>query len=186
MLYCYVNQLCIRKGVKMAKPKVFARELTNKEERKLTAIKRKRTVEYSLRQRAEIILLSAKGTEVKLISCWTGLDQSNVIKWIKRFNEGGIDALGDIPKPGRAKEITKDIELKIAAIALSDPRELDKPFNSWTIETIRKETINSGVMSTISWEATRKALKNCGITSQKSCTWKVSKDPDYEVKKKML
>lgn len=186
MLYCYVNYSSIRKGAKMARAKVFARKLTDKEERKLTAIKRKRAIEYSLRQRAEIILLSAKGTEVKLIACWTGLDQSNVIKWIKRFNEGGIDALADIPKPGRAKEITKDIELKIAAIALSDPRELNKPFNSWTIETIRQETINSGIMKTISWEATRKALKNCNITSQRSCTWKVSKDPDYQVKKKML
>lgn len=68
---------------------------------------------------------------------------------IKRFNEGGIDALGDIPKLGKAKEITKDIELKIVAIALSDPKYLRKPF-SWTIETIRQEAINSGIIANIS------------------------------------
>lgn len=175
----------IRKGINMArKASIFVRELTDKEKQKLTSIKRKRNIDYSLRQRADIILLSAQGCEVKLIAHRTGLDQSNVNKWIKRFNEGGIDALGDIPKPGRTKEITKDIELKIAAIALTDPRDLRKPFTSWTVETIRQEAINTGIIKTISWEATRKALKNSGITPQRSCTWLKSNDPNYESKKK--
>jgi transposase len=56
----------------------------------------KRNIGYSLRQRADTILLSADGCEVKLIVHRAGLDQSNVIKWIKRFNEDEIDALGDI------------------------------------------------------------------------------------------
>lgn len=166
------------------KASIFVRELTENEKQKLTSIKRKRNIDYSLRQRADIILLSSEGCEIKLIALRVGLDQSNVNMWVKRFNEGGIDALGDIPKPGRAKEITKDIELKIAAIALSDPKDLRKPFTSWTVETIRQEVINSGVIASISWEATRKALKNCGITPQRSCTWKESKDPDYDSKKK--
>lgn len=168
------------------KPSVFVRKLTEHEKQKLTSIKRKRNIDYSLRQRADIVLLSSEGCEVKLIAHRVGLDQSNVNMWIKRFNEGGTDSLGDMPKPGRAKEITKDIELKIAAIALADPKDLHKPFTSWTVETIRQEAINSGIIATISWEATRKALKSCGITPQRSCTWKESKDPDYEVKKKIL
>ncbi len=181
----YVNYHCIRKGTKMArKASIFVRELNVKEKQRLTSITRKRNIDYSLKQRADIILLSSEGCEIKLIAHRAGLDQSNVNKWIKRFNEGGIDALGDIPKPGRAKEITKDIELKIAAIALSDPKDLRKPFTSWTVETIRQEAINTGVIETISWEATRKALENCGITPQRRCTWKDSKDPDYESKKK--
>lgn len=165
---------------------IFVREITPVEKQKLTSIMRRRNIDYALKQRADIILLSSEGCEVKIIAHRTGLDQSNVNKWIKRFNEGGIEALGDIPKPGRAKEITKDIELKIAAIALADPKDLHKPFTSWTVETIRQEVINSGVVETISWEATRKALKNCGITPQRSCTWKKSNDPDYESKKKTL
>jgi transposase len=177
----------IRKGTKMArKASIFVRNITLNEKQKLTSIKRKRNIDYSLRQRADIVLLSAEGCEVKLIAHRIGLDQSNVNNWIKRFNEGVIGALCDIPKLGRAKEITKDIELKIAAIALSDPRDLRKPFTSWTVDTIRQEAIASGVIKTISWEATRKALKNCGITPQRSCTWKESKDPDYQSKKKTL
>ena len=141
------------------KPSVFVRELTIEEKQKLDSIKRKRNIDYSLRQRADIILLSNEGCEVKLIAHRVGLDQSNVITWIKRFNEGRIDALVDIPKPGRPKEITKDIELRIAAIALADPKDLHKPFTTWTVETIRQQAISSGVVETISWEATRKALK---------------------------
>lgn len=141
------------------KPSVFVRELTIEEKQKLASIKRKRNKDYSLRQRADIILLSNEGCEVKLIAHRVGLDQSNVITWIKRFNEGRIDALVDIPKPGRPKEITKDIELRIAAIALADPKDLHKPFTTWTVETIRQQAISSGVVETISWEATRKALK---------------------------
>ena len=67
---------------------------------------------------------------------------------------------------------------------MSDPKDLRKPFTSWTVETIRQETINSSVVATISWEATRKTLKNCGITPQRSCTWKEIKDPHYESKKR--
>ena len=110
----------------------------------------KRNINYSLRQRADIILLFADDCEVKLITQKTGLDQSNVNRWFKRFNEGVIDVLGDIPKPGRIKEITKDIELKIAAKALSDPRDLRKPFTSWTVETVRQEAIYTGIVETIS------------------------------------
>lgn len=170
----------------MEKAKIFVRELTDTEKSKLTSIKRRRNIDYALRQRADIILLSSQGCEVKLIEHRTGLDQSNVIKWIKRFNQSGIEALGDIPKSGRPKNITKDIELKIAAIALLDPKQLGKGFTSWTVETIREEAISTGVISSISWESTRKALKNCGITPQRSCTWKESNDPDYESKKKTL
>lgn len=107
-----------------------------------------------------------------------------MIKWIKRFNQGGIEALGDIQKPGRPKQITKDIELKIAAIALSNPKDLNKPFTTWTVETIRQEAIQTNVVEYISWEATRRALKNCDITPQRSCTWKDSNDPDYASKKR--
>lgn len=170
----------------MAKAIVFVRKLTDKEKQKLTSIKKRRSIDYSLRQRADIILLSAQGCEVKLIAHRTSLDQSNVNKWIKRFNQGGIDALGDIPKSGRPKEITKDIELRIAAIALTDPKDLRKPFTLWTVDTIREEAINTGVVKSISWETTRKALKNCDITPQRSCTWKHSTDPDFTSKKKTL
>jgi transposase len=168
----------------MAKAKIFVRELTSAEKSKLTSIKRKRNVDYALRQRVDIILLSSQGCEVKLIEHRTCLDQSNIIKWIRRLNQGGIESLGDIPKPGSPKSITKDIELKIAALALLYPKEINKPYTNWTVETIRKEVINTGMISSISWEATRRALKNCGITSQRSCTLKDSNDPDYESKKR--
>ena len=68
------------------KASVFVRELTSNEKQKLTSIKRKRNIDYSLRQRTDIILLSSEGCEVKLIAHRVGLDQSNVNAWIKRFN----------------------------------------------------------------------------------------------------
>jgi len=67
---------------------------------------------------------------------------------------------------------------------LTDPKDIHKPFTSWTVDTIREEAINTGVVKSISWEATRKALKNCDITPQRSCTWKHSNDPDFASKKK--
>jgi len=170
----------------MANPKVCVRELTQDEKNKLITIKQKRNIEFSLRQRADIILLSDQGCEVKFIALSVGLDKSHVYKWINRFNEGGIDALGDIPKPGRPKGISSDAELKIVAIALTEPRDLNKPFNSWTVDTIRQEAIRSGIVDTISWESTRRILKKHNLSNQRTATWKVSKDPDYEVKKKML
>ena len=170
----------------MAIPKVCVRELTQDEKNKLFTIKNKRNIEFSLRQRADIILLSDQGCEVKFIAHSVGLDKTHVYKWINRFNEGGIDALGDLPKPGRPKGISSDSELKIIAIALTEPRELNKPFNSWTVDTIRQEAIHSGIVDSISWEAVRKILKKHNLSNQRTTTWKVSKDPDYEVKKKML
>lgn len=44
-----------------------------------------------------------------------------------------IRCLRGYTKARETKEMTKDIELRIEAIALADPKGFHKPFTTWTI-----------------------------------------------------
>ena len=82
----------------MAKANIFVRDLTNEEEEQLLLIIRKRNIDFSYKQRAQIIMKSSVGNDVKSISKQLKIAPSTVIRWIKRFNSGGFDSLKDLKK----------------------------------------------------------------------------------------
>jgi len=85
-------------------------ELDEHIERELRALARGRRVEARLQQRAQVVLLAARGLQNKDIAAEVGLDRRQVALWRQRFLNGGIDALGkDAPRSGLPATVTAEM-----------------------------------------------------------------------------
>jgi transposase len=68
-------------------------------------------------QRARIVLMLAEGLTNAEIVRRTGSTRPTVISWRNRYATGGINALGDLPRPGRPPVVD---ELDVVATTLAD------------------------------------------------------------------
>ncbi|MGH3773919.1 MAG: helix-turn-helix domain-containing protein [Pseudonocardiaceae bacterium] len=84
---------------------------------RLEALVRSVSARPSLAQRARIVLLSAEGLTNTEIARRTGSARPTVISWRNRYAAGGINALGDLPRPGRPAVVD---ELEVVATTLAD------------------------------------------------------------------
>jgi len=84
---------------------------------RLEALVRSASARPSLAQRARIVLMSAEGLTNTEIARRTGSTRPTVISWRNRYAAGGINALGDLPRPGRPAVVD---ELEVVATTLAD------------------------------------------------------------------
>lgn len=99
-------------------------------------LSRSRTAPARSVERARIIRLAREGLRVPAIARELGIVPKTVRIWLKRFNERGVDGLKDEPRPGRAPTYTPEEVGELVAAALSNPRDLDLPFASWTLDRL--------------------------------------------------
>lgn len=59
-------------------------------------------------------------------------------KWVRRFNEGGLEALEDQPRSGRPPTHEEAVRSKLLDLALQKPRSLGLPFALWTLERLQE------------------------------------------------
>ena len=57
-----------------------------------------------LAQRARIVLLSSEGMGTTAVAERIGVSRPTVILWRDRYQQGGVDALVDLPRPGRRSD----------------------------------------------------------------------------------
>lgn len=68
---------------------------------------------HRLRQRAQAVLLSAKGFTLEQLASMFGVHPETVSGWLDRWQEHGLDALADAPKPGRRRKIDAALEAEL-------------------------------------------------------------------------
>ncbi|HET8845267.1 MAG TPA: helix-turn-helix domain-containing protein [Ktedonobacteraceae bacterium] len=112
------------------------RELTQEEGKIIARWRHARTVSAGLRQRATIIGLAADGLHAPAIAEQVQLDDETVRRWIKRFNEEGVEGLKERPRSGRPATYSQEEVSLIMQTALTDPQTLDLPFASWTLDRL--------------------------------------------------
>jgi transposase len=83
---------------------VRVRPLTDAERETLMRWIRSETTSPRLRQRARAVVLSSYGITTYTIAILIPMGRNNVSFWIRRFNEGGVEALHDLPRPGRPRK----------------------------------------------------------------------------------
>jgi len=59
-------------------------------------------------------------------------------KWVRRFNDGGLEALGDRPRSGRPPIHGEEARSKLLDLVLQKPRSLGYPFALWTLERLQE------------------------------------------------
>jgi len=116
-----------------------------------------------LGKRVSIILLSARRQGVHEISMMVGLHPINVRKWIHRFNQMGIDGLYPRRSPGRPRLFDETQRQEIVRLASTAPDTLGLDFGNWSLQRLRQELIERGVVPEISAEAIRQELRKGGL-----------------------
>jgi transposase len=116
-----------------------------------------------LARRVQIVLLSAQRTGVHEISAIVGLHPINVRKWIHRFNRFGINGLFPRRSPGRPRLFSREQRAAIVGLATTEPRVLGLDFDAWSLQRLRSQLIERGVMSDVSAETIRQELLRSGL-----------------------
>lgn len=112
------------------------RELTADEQEAIKKLARSRTASARLVERAQIILLAAKGQKVPAIAEQLKLTQSTVRTWLKRFNAAGLTGLNDRDRSGRPTTYMPTEVAEVVAASLTKPEQLKLPFGCWTMDRL--------------------------------------------------
>ena len=73
--------------------------LTNEQERELTGLARSKRTSVRLAQRAQIVLLAARGLQNKDIAEQLGIGRVQVARWRERYLEAGLQGIErDLPR----------------------------------------------------------------------------------------
>ncbi|WUB87134.1 helix-turn-helix domain-containing protein [Streptomyces sp. NBC_00566] len=159
------------------------REIDDDEGQRLLRIVRRGTGSVVTWRRAQMVLLSAQGTDVNKIATVTFTSPDRVRDVIHNFNADGFEALYPKYKGGRPKTFTLPERREIKKIAKSKPAEHSLPLSTWSLVKLADFLVAEGVVDDVSHEGLRILLREEGVTFQRVKTWKTSKNPDYEAKK---
>jgi transposase len=141
---------------------LYARPLTHEEHRQLENLQRSKT-DLELAKRASIVLLSAQRRRVHEISASVGLHPINVRKWIHRFNRLGMGGLHPRRSPGRPRLFDDVQRDAIVRMAMAEPESLGLHFSSWSLQRLRAQLIERGILPEISAETIRQELLRGGL-----------------------
>ena len=164
---------------------VHVRSITNEEGNKLRQIVRHGKDPIELR-RAQVVLSSAQGFTPPKIGEIVMMSQDYVRSLIKSFNQEGLDMLKPHWKPGGNRKFTPEQKAKLVSLATSQPKNLGLPFQGWSLRRLKREAEKRGIVDSISKEWLRIILDENEISFQSVRTWKESKDPEFEKKKRRI
>src|SRR6516164_11478444 len=165
----------------MAEP-VRARRLTDQEGSWLQQIVRRGKHESVRVRRAMIIMASASGTLVPAIARLVAADEDTVRDVIHLFNQKSLAALDPRWAGGRPRLISDDDIQAIVTAATTRPEKLGQPFTRWSLRKLAAYLADRDQPVRIGRERLRQILHACGISFQRTRTWKESRDPDRDAK----
>ena len=137
--------------------------------------------------RAKIILLKDEGYSVPEIRKATNHHDSNIRKWIHRFNENGTDGIMSKIHNHKPIKMHPDVENKFVEIVSKNPRkDYGFPFSTWSLRVLAgyvSKEIN--LIDAISHTGIRNILLKHHIKWRNSkTTLGNSLDPEYHLKKR--
>lgn len=133
--------------------------------------------------RARIVRLSGEGERVPAIAEELRVSEGTVRLWIKRFNERGLPGLADLPRSGKPPVYTTEQVGEVIAASLTDPRTLDLPFASWTLDRL-EAYLNEEKGIPIKRSRIGEILQAEGLRWRAQETWFGERvDPEFAVKR---
>jgi transposase len=133
--------------------------------------------------RAQVVLMSDQGFRAKQIADVTHLHEEYVRELIRLFNVDGLEILRRKPGSGRRPMFSEEEQTIIAEFALSPPQVLGQPFTRWTLEKLRRFLVTRRVVRSIGLQTLARILEAKKVRLQRTKTWKISNDPDFDAKK---
>jgi transposase len=164
---------------------IHVRPISNEEGNRLRRIVRHGKDPIELK-RAQVILSSAQGFTPPRIGDIVLMTPAYVRELISRFNDEGFDMLKPQWRPGGNKKFTPEQKERLVSLATSKPKNLGLPFRQWSLNSLRNEAVKKGIVDSISLEWLRVILDESEVSFQSVKTWKESKDPEFEEKKRRI
>jgi transposase len=175
-------------------PPLFARPPADAtEERRLRRLANARHAPASWLQRARIITLSWGGAQVGQIAAMLDCHPRTVYRWLHRFNAGGIDDLGDLPRSGRPRRLGELERGQIIALARSNPpgRLVRQPDGTlvaadeqqaaqWTLDALAAAAQAQGIA--VGRSQVRRVLVAEGVRWRTVRSWSASGNPEFAPK----
>jgi transposase len=144
---------------------------------------------------AQIVVLSWDGIRSPAIAATLGCHPETVRRRLRRFNDQGLDGLGDRPGPGRKPRITQEQRSQIIALAKTTPpgRLHWEPWGElaaddedgpavWTLDTLTAAAREQGI--DIHRSQVRRILLREGVKWRRTRSWTTSKDPEFAAKER--
>ncbi len=141
--------------------------LSEEERADLVALRRARTIERGLGERAEIVLAAAAGESNAAIARRLRCSQPTVMLWRRRFAERGIDGLRDASRPGRPPKYDERFRQELIAKSLTKPRAE----THWSTRRLARELGVSAMTVQRIWKKER-------LKPHRSESFKFSRDPE--------
>ena len=180
-------------------PPLFARPPADAtEERRVRRLAGARHAPASWLQRARVVTLSWDGAQVGQIAAQLGCHPRTVYRWLHRFNEHGIDGLGDLPRSGRPRRLGELERGRVIALVASDPpgrlrRQpdgtlgLDRPEDAdqsaqWTLDALAAAAQAEGIA--VGRSQVRRILQAEGVRWRTVRSWSRSGDPQFAPKER--
>ena len=131
--------------------------LTPEQEAELQGLARAHKTPRKLAERAEMILRSATGTEVREIARQLGVWPKTVRHWRSRWLDGQAESaagarLSDEPRSGAPATFTPEQVCAIMALACEPPEKSE----------LAREAVRRGIVDRISHGSVGRFLKRCG------------------------
>ncbi|MGH2452027.1 MAG: helix-turn-helix domain-containing protein, partial [Candidatus Limnocylindria bacterium] len=101
--------------------RVLPLPLSEGEQKTLRELRRARSTERGLAERAEIVLAAAAGESHATIARRLACSVPTVMLWRRRFAERGIDGLRDAPRSGRPPTYDERFRQELIAKSLAKP-----------------------------------------------------------------
>jgi len=164
---------------------ITVRPITDEE---LTALDElyRRTKVVRIRTRVQMVLLAvdAKMTAPQMAKI-VRQDEQTVRRWLKRFNQEGINGLYDEPKSGAPRRVTDAYRARLLVIVRQRPRSLEQPYSLWTLQRL-VDFMAEETGLRFSTETVRLILRDNDIVISRPQHKVSSPDPEYELKKRRL
>jgi transposase len=130
-------------------------------------------VEARVQQRAQVILLAARGWQNKDIATEVKLDRRQVALWRRRYLQGGVSALlRDASRPGRKPRVTSEMELRLVNTTL---HEKPAAATHWSTRTLASHLALSAT-------TVRRVWQRNGLKPHLRSTFKLSNDKHFAEK----
>jgi transposase len=169
----------------VTRERVGLRRLTRVEQQVLFGKVRDLTMPARLHQRYRIIDAARRSVSVPAAARHVGCHVTLAYKWVHRCNASGF-ATFELPSNprGRVSIVTATQLRALVAVALSSPLERGLPFAVWTVPKLAAYCREHNLIPPFCDEWVRRLLRGAGLSAQRIRTWKTSRDPAFDTKKK--
>lgn len=147
-------------------------EISSSDRGKLEAILRAGNTPQKIAERAQIILMLGSGLTAAEVVEATGYSRNAVYRWRARFDEAGVDGLGDQPRSGRPRRLSSRKAREILRMTVEKiPRES----THWSLRLMAK-------YAGVTVHQVRQVWEAADLKPHRVKSFKISNDPEFAEK----